>query len=135
MLAGRELSDQRLQLDSLDGLRGVAVLIVVVSHLSNSGMYLLPLVNLRGNGKSGVYLFFLLSSFLLTYPFLLKGKDALDRAYLANYALRRFLRIYPLYFCYLLLALLTTFLFARGSSSSGGIPFPLSPPEIGRAHV
>lgn len=130
MLAGRELSDRRMQLDSLDGLRGVAVLIVVVSHLSNSGMYLLPLVNLRGYGKSGVYLFFLLSSFLLTYPFLLKGREALDRMYLANYALRRFLRIYPLYLCYLLLALSTTFLFARWSPSLGGIPFPLSPAEF-----
>ena len=43
------------QLDALDGLRGLAVLVVVASHLSNSEMHVLPALSLSGIGKSGVY--------------------------------------------------------------------------------
>lgn len=108
MLQGRQLSDSRFQIDSLDGLRGLAILIVFCSHTSNAGMHLLPFIDLSAIGKYGVFLFFILSSFLLTYPFLAKGKQAFTRDFLINYFVRRFFRIYPLYFVYLLVKLIVS---------------------------
>jgi Predicted acyltransferases len=58
----RKTSTARVQLDALDGLRGVAVLIVVLSHLSNARLFLIPGLDLSGTGKSGVFLFFVLSA-------------------------------------------------------------------------
>ena len=117
----REISDKRYQIDALDGLRGFAALIVVFSHTSNKGMFFLPLLDLRGIGKSGVFLFFLLSAFLLTMPLLDKGKEILSLSVMSHYWQRRFFRIYPLYTLYLLAAVLTTLLFKSGI----GIPFEL----------
>jgi peptidoglycan/LPS O-acetylase OafA/YrhL len=83
---------------ALDGLRGVAVLFVIVSHLSNHGAHLIPGVNLSGVGKVGVWLFFVLSSFLLTSQMIGRDDSALRRSRTwFNYALRRVLRIFPLY--------------------------------------
>ena len=91
------------QLDALDGLRGLAVLVVVASHLSNAGMHLLPGLSLSGIGKSGVYLFFVLSAFLLTRSLLLMPLPQWSRPRLwADYVLRRVLRIWPLYLVVLL---------------------------------
>lgn len=91
----------------LDGLRGLAVLIVIGSHLSNSGW--LPFPNLSGTGKSGVYLFFVLSAYLLAHAMLATPQAGLARArYWINYALRRVLRIWPLYLVVLLSSWLLT---------------------------
>ncbi len=90
-------------LDALDGLRGLAVLVVIASHLSNVG--LLPQPGFSGTGKAGVYLFFVLSAFLLTRILLARPLPALADARLwADYALRRVLRIWPLYLFVLLLS-------------------------------
>lgn len=88
---------------ALDGLRGLAVLIVIASHLSNTGW--LPQPGLSGTGKSGVYLFFVLSAYLLAHAMLARPLAGLaDARYWANYALRRVLRIWPLYLVILLLS-------------------------------
>lgn len=86
---------------ALDGLRGLAVLAVIGSHLSNAGV--LPGPGLSGFGKAGVYLFFVLSAFLLTQALLQRpaGEFAGARFWL-NYALRRVLRIWPLFLVVLL---------------------------------
>jgi peptidoglycan/LPS O-acetylase OafA/YrhL len=98
----------RAQIDSLDGLRGVAVLFVVFSHLSGYRMDLLPGWSWSGAGKVGVWLFFVLSSFLLTSQFLHRPPaELLSLGLWLHYAQRRFFRIFPLY-C---LALLVGFLF------------------------
>ena len=89
--------------DALDGLRGMAVLIVLASHLSNTG--LLPRPGLSGTGKSGVYLFFVLSAFLLTRALLQRPLAEFANPWRwADYALRRVLRIWPLYLFVLLLS-------------------------------
>lgn len=94
-------------LDALDGLRGTAVLVVIASHLSNAG--LLPRPGMAGTGKAGVYLFFVLSAFLLARILLARPLPALANARLwADYALRRILRIWPLYLFVLLLAWVLT---------------------------
>ncbi len=83
---------------SLDGLRGIAVLFVVFSHLSNEGLNLHPALNFSGSGKYGVFLFFVLSAFLLSGQFFQLPPDQLwDRNIWLRYAIRRILRIFPLY--------------------------------------
>jgi peptidoglycan/LPS O-acetylase OafA/YrhL len=117
---------RKFHIDSLDGLRGFAALIVVLSHTSNSDMFFVPLLDLRGIGKSGVFLFFLLSSFLLTLPLLDKGKKTFSLPVMSHYWQRRFFRIYPLYTLYLLTGLITTWLFAMFlSKADAGIPLAL----------
>jgi len=121
------IEDQKSHINSLDGLRGLAVLMVFLSHTSGQKIYLFPGMDFTGIGKSGVYLFFTLSSFLLTQQFIRQSKDAIKIKYLAAYAWRRFWRIYPLYFLYLLLLLFMTFVAQTKLLSEGmpGVPFPL----------
>ena len=88
-----------LQLDELDGIRGLAVLFVLFSHLANEGLVLLPM-HIAGNasGKIGVYLFFTLSSFLLSRALLAKAKlHPLALFDWLTYSVRRITRIYPFY--------------------------------------
>jgi peptidoglycan/LPS O-acetylase OafA/YrhL len=123
-------SSMDLQIDSLDGLRGVAVLIVVVAHLSNNGFYLIPHANFSGVGKYGVFLFFVLSSFLLSLPFFSRKSDALlSREVWLNYGMRRFFRIYPLFTVVLVLSFVLTPLTGRFMQGKG-FPYPISLDEL-----
>jgi len=91
---GRTCNTARLEV--LDGLRGLAVLVVLASHFSAA--VLLPRPALHGVGKSGVYLFFVLSAYLLARNLLRQPPGALRQARTwLDYALRRVLRIWPLY--------------------------------------
>lgn len=89
---------------AVDGLRGLAALIVVASHASLLGLHWLPGLSLAGIGKYGVYLFFVISAFLLTLQWLQAPPVRADLGpALARYLTRRVLRIYPLYIIVLLL--------------------------------
>ena len=91
----------------LDGLRGVAILLVVVAHVAqyiqlaahhtNALLYLLSI------GWGGVDLFFVLSGFLITSVLLRADKT---KGYFSTFYLRRVLRIFPLYYAYLIGSLL-----------------------------
>ena len=97
-------------LAALDGLRGVAVLMVVFSHMSSSGVNIHPALNFAGAGKFGVFLFFVLSAFLLTHQHLVappaEGREA---RYWTGYTIRRVLRIYPLFSIALVFGTLNAF--------------------------
>lgn len=80
--------------NKLYGLRGWAVLFVIFSHASNRGIHLLSL-DFSGSGRYGVFLFFVLSAFLLSWQFLQKGNVTADNV--KQYLRRRFYRIYPLF--------------------------------------
>lgn len=121
----RAISNKLLQIDALDGLRGLAALIVVFSHTSNFNMFFVPSLNFRGIGKSGVFLFFLLSSFLLTRQIITTSNKIFTLEFMLNYWQRRFFRIYPLYTFYLLLALVTTWASVKYYGISYGQPFNL----------
>lgn len=83
---------------ALDGLRGLAVLIVILSHLSNNNILLFDFLNFSTIGKYGVYLFFVLSSYLLDKQIISAlNKNKANFKYWLNYSLRRFLRIIPLF--------------------------------------
>jgi len=115
------------KIPSLDGLRGFAALLVFASHSSIAGRHLLPFFDAKATGKIGVFLFFLLSSFLLSLPFLAKGRDAFRAGAIRTYFIRRFLRIYPLYVVYLAAALVTTACLWKilGWPKPDGIPLTL----------
>lgn len=84
---------------ALDGLRGVAVLLVVVSHLFEAG----PMHTL---GPVGVTIFFTLSGFLITCLMLEEHTDT-GRVALPAFYRRRVLRLAPaLLACVLLMALI-----------------------------
>jgi peptidoglycan/LPS O-acetylase OafA/YrhL len=81
-----------------DGIRGIAILYVTASHVANKRTFAAS-----GAGEYGVWLFFALSAFLLSHYFFAKPERTRSRYEWLNYALRRFLRIYPLYVAALLM--------------------------------
>lgn len=82
---------------SLHGLRGLAVLYVVVSHLGSNGFFLLPIPH-DGIGKVGVWIFFALSAFLLTTHLCRDLETASSKVSpILRYVIHRVFRIYPLY--------------------------------------
>lgn len=87
----------------LDGFRGIAVALVVLSHLDNAGVGITSPLSWSGAGKYGVYLFFVLSSFLLASQLSSRSDEQLRSMRVwRDYAIRRALRIYPAYAAVLL---------------------------------
>ena len=100
----------RIYFPNLNGLRFIAALLVIVHHIEQiKGIY--GLANdfsssfIQIIGELGVVLFFVLSGFLITYLLLEEEKQTKTIA-VRNFYLRRILRIWPLYFFIILLALL-----------------------------
>ncbi len=92
----------------LDGVRGLAVLIVIVHNSAwiagESEHLLLKLVNaVAATGWIGVQLFFVLSGFLITGILLDTRGQA---AYFRSFYVRRILRIFPLYYAIVALIIL-----------------------------
>ncbi len=73
----------------LDGIRGLAVLIVLASHTNSFGMY--------GQGSLGVLLFFFLSGYVLSVPFAENPGNILGLQTARRYSINRVLRIVPVY--------------------------------------
>ena len=90
-------------LPALDGLRGVAILLVLCCHLAENcwafkyPWRILPIIG--GGGWVGVDLFFVLSGFLITG---ILWDDRGSRRYFKNFYIRRTLRLAPLYYTTLL---------------------------------
>jgi peptidoglycan/LPS O-acetylase OafA/YrhL len=85
---------------ALDGVRGVAALMVMAFHLTQGRgaefkSHLGGAAKLLGFGQTGVSLFFVLSGFLIT-RILLSSKES--KHYFSDFFIRRSLRIFPLYF-------------------------------------
>ena len=106
----------------LDGLRGVAALVVVLDH--TWGLF-------TGSGLGGVWIFFALSGYLLTIPFVNNPYLVFDRVKLQRYFLRRLGRILPMYYVTLFLyfmvpgkvnLLFSHLLFLRGDGHLWTIP-------------
>lgn len=98
----------------LDGVRCVAVLFVVITHIENFKNYqgypslfdhslINPLIS--NLGKQGVKIFFVLSGFLISYLLLQENKFT-KTVNLASFYKRRILRIWPLYYLILLFGFL-----------------------------
>jgi peptidoglycan/LPS O-acetylase OafA/YrhL len=84
--------DRYERLDALDGLRGLATMMVIADH--TCGWF-------RGLGATGVWIFFALSGFLLARPFIHNADFVLSFDYMSGYFRRRFMRIFPMYYTYI----------------------------------
>ncbi|MFV8781122.1 acyltransferase family protein [Microbulbifer sp. SA54] len=107
------------RIDRLDALRGIAALLVVWQHTSESFVKI-PGVAERGSwladvawsvdfGRIGVVCFFLISGFIIPHSFS-SGQGALKQ-----FAVRRFFRLFPIYWLSVLLAILIGGVFASRS--------------------
>ena len=100
---GRKTAGQRIP--ALDGIRGIAVIVVMLFHFTSyRGMQPNVLIDkvyykAATAGWGFVDLFFVLSGFLIT-GILLEAKG--QRSYFRVFYLRRFLRIFPLYYAFLI---------------------------------
>lgn len=92
---------------NLDGLRGYAVLVVLVSHISNQNIVKYKLFG-EGFGQTGVMIFFALSGFLMVYLYM---ERPFNRQELLDFARRRSARVLPLYFAVVFLSLILTHYF------------------------
>ena len=98
---------------ALDGIRGLAVSLVLLIHLQQTGVVpaRFHIMNVMMHcGWCGVDLFFVLSGFLITLG-LLDSKGASN--YFSAFYMRRVLRIFPLYYAVLASVIVCSFLFTR----------------------
>lgn len=97
------------RIKELDGLRGIAVVLVMALHIFKRAAYftehpvLLAFTKFTTVGWVGVDIFFTLSGFLIT-SILLKSKT--EEHYFRNFYVRRALRIFPLYYAAIIFVLL-----------------------------
>ena len=108
MKSATERTAESAHMPGLDGIRGLAILLVMFSHFivvgGNLGEGTHPLQRLLLSGYLGVDLFFVLSGFLITGILV----DAKERPYyFRTFYMRRALRIFPLYYGLLAIAYLS----------------------------
>ncbi|RWX50584.1 Peptidoglycan/LPS O-acetylase OafA/YrhL, partial [Candidatus Electrothrix marina] len=87
---------------SLDGLRGIAAIMVVADHTWG---------RCTGLGAGGVWLFMSLSGFLLARPFVLQPERAKSVSYWLSFFRRRMQRILPAYYLYIIIIFVFHFRF------------------------
>jgi peptidoglycan/LPS O-acetylase OafA/YrhL len=87
------------RLGVLDGLRGLAVLLVLWYHVWEISWLSPPdwLAFLPATGFTGVTLFFFLSGFVISYPFIRAGQLGRPEPSWGHFAWRRFIKIVPSY--------------------------------------
>jgi len=123
---------ERPRIPELDGIRGLAILLVLVWHYfatlvhPEPGSWLRSLKLAAGLGWSGVDLFFVLSGFLLG-GILLEHRDS--PTYFKTFYARRGCRILPIYFALVIVAAIASGLL-RGTRNAGFVhlfdrPMPL----------
>jgi peptidoglycan/LPS O-acetylase OafA/YrhL len=93
-----KISKKLEYIPGLDGIRALAAFLVISTHWPNN------MLSLKF-GWIGVNIFFVLSGFLIT-RILLNEKQKALKVYLSNFYYKRALRIFPLYYAYLIVAFL-----------------------------
>ncbi len=101
---------KKIYLPGINGLRGIAAMLVVLNHVTK-GLYRFQIVIPRWmdllfdrhQAIDAVNIFFVISGFLITY-LLLKEKEAYGSISIKKFYQRRMLRIWPVYFLYLIVA-------------------------------
>jgi peptidoglycan/LPS O-acetylase OafA/YrhL len=107
--------NNRIYLPGLNGLRALAALTVLVSHIffDSFGKWgieplILPLFT------DGVTLFFVISGFLITY-LLLEEINKTETINIPKFYIRRLLRIWPIYYLYILIVIFALFIIGKQS--------------------
>lgn len=102
--------DSRVYFPSLNGIRAIAALLVIVHHIEQvkevnglNNFHEVPFIDKMGG--LGVTLFFVLSGFLITYLLFVEQRVS-NKIDVKKFYLRRILRIWPLYFLIIILSLL-----------------------------
>ena len=93
----KEKNEMLPHIPELDGVRGIAILVVLITHFYDPVQAAAPfgsLTRVISHGGAGVDLFFVLSGFLIT-GILVSTKDAVN--YFRAFYARRAVRIFPLY--------------------------------------
>jgi peptidoglycan/LPS O-acetylase OafA/YrhL len=98
--------------ESLDGLRALSILAVIWHHAPTA----VPGWQITTRGFFGVDLFFVISGFLIV-TLLLGEQRQTNTISLANFYIRRFLRIFPPYYLMLLVVATTAYLKPDGNTS------------------
>lgn len=103
------MDKQKIYFPNLNGIRFIAAFLVIIHHIEQlkhlfhlESYWGLPFISIIG--RLGVVLFFVLSGFLITY-LLLAEESVFNTISIKNFYIRRILRIWPLYFLIVLLAL------------------------------
>ncbi|MEI6088545.1 MAG: acyltransferase, partial [Bacteroidota bacterium] len=106
---------KKIYFPNLDGLRSIAVMLVVVWHIEiHKVRFGFKQLYFNDTGFMGVSIFFVLSGFLIAY-ILLVEKDLNQKVNFKAFYIRRILRIWPLYFFTLLFGY---FIYPQGMSLS-----------------
>lgn len=93
---------------SLNGLRAVSILLVVFSHIQETFKVIIP--NIAFIGPLGVDVFFVISGFLIT-TLCIKEKVVTGTLSLRKFYLRRFLRILPVAYLYIIVVAILNYFF------------------------
>ena len=111
-----EINDKTRNIPSLDGMRAISIILVIVAHTSQnfSRWITIPLSSYLLFAHTGVSVFFVISGFLIT-SLLLKELNATGTIAVKRFYLRRAFRIFPA-----VLSLPERHLLTR---ASGGIPY------------
>lgn len=108
-MAGQTVLEHERHYPALDGLRGIAILMVMMSHfaiyIESTNATFRAAMRIAERGWLGVDLFFVLSGFLITR--ILIGMRETEQSIWVFYA-RRVLRIFPLYYAVLLLVVVVS---------------------------
>jgi peptidoglycan/LPS O-acetylase OafA/YrhL len=101
-LVSMEINDKTRNIPSLDGMRAISILLVIVAHSSQnfSRWIKIPLGSYLLFAHTGVSVFFVISGFLIT-SLLLKELHATGTIGLKRFYLRRAFRIFPPFYLYL----------------------------------
>jgi peptidoglycan/LPS O-acetylase OafA/YrhL len=127
------MKEKVLFLSGLNGLRSIAAISVMISHIAlaindfNIKIYLFGSSttgnpNSWGLGSHGVTIFFVLSGFLITYLLLLESKKT--EIHIKKFYIRRILRIWPIYYLYLFICIIIAIIIGK-TSNFNAIPFYL----------
>jgi Predicted acyltransferases len=109
------MENKAIHFKGLNGIRAIAAIGVVISHISITTNVLIPRFNLHnlhfGNSMAdyGVTMFFTLSGFLISY--LLISEKNNNQINIKNFYIRRILRIWPLYYAYMTISLVLVYSF------------------------
>jgi len=109
-LENTKMKESAIYLSGLNGLRAIAALAVVFAHVSQKGIadFGLPFLFDLPMAGFGVTLFFVISGFLITY-LLLKEYVKTNTIEIKKFYARRVLRIWPIYYLFILICLLILF--------------------------